>query len=125
MRPAPTFKSYQTNHDLWLRRLHRITGVGVFIFLVLHISHIWLLGFGPGPFNRLTLFYQHPVARLLQIFLFFSVLFHAVNGVRMTALDVWPGLLRYRRALTWVAAVIFLIVFIPSSLLVLMDAFGD
>jgi len=125
MRPALNSESYQADRDRWLRRLHRVTGVGVFIFLILHISHIWLLGFGPEPFNRLTLFYQHPIARLLQLFLFFSVLFHAVNGVRMAALDFWPGLLRYRRALTWIAAVIFLIVFIPSSLLVVMDAFGD
>jgi succinate dehydrogenase / fumarate reductase cytochrome b subunit len=125
MRPLLNGENRRASHEPWLRRVHRITGVGVFIFLVLHISHIWLLGFGPEPFNRLTLFYQHPIARLLQIFLFSSVLFHAVNGVRMTALDFWPGLLHYRRVLIWIAAVIFLIVFIPSSLLILMDAFGD
>jgi succinate dehydrogenase / fumarate reductase cytochrome b subunit len=106
----------------WLRLLHRITGVGIFSFLMLHILNIWLVGFGPEPFNTLIVFYRHPVARVGHIFLLFSVLFHAVNGLRIILLDFWPELGRYQRRMIWGAAVIFLAVFIPSSLLILMDA---
>jgi succinate dehydrogenase / fumarate reductase cytochrome b subunit len=107
----------------WVRSLHRVTGLGVLIFLTLHIVSIWLVGFGPEPFNTLAWLYRHPAARLLHLFLFFSVLFHAVNGVRIITLDFWPALRRYQRASIWVAAILFLAVFIPSSLLILMDAF--
>jgi succinate dehydrogenase / fumarate reductase cytochrome b subunit len=107
----------------WVRSLHRVTGLGVLTFLVLHIVSIWLAGLGPEPFNSLAWLYRHPAARLLHLFLFFSVLFHAVNGARMIILDFWPALQRRQRASIWVAAVLFLAVFIPSSLLILMDAF--
>jgi succinate dehydrogenase / fumarate reductase cytochrome b subunit len=107
----------------WVRSLHRVTGLGVLTFLVLHIVSIWLAGLGPEPFNTLAWLYRHPAARVLHLFLFFSVLFHAVNGARMIILDFWPALQRRQRASIWVAAVLFLAVFIPSSLLILMDAF--
>ena len=103
--------------------LHRVTGIGVFIFLALHIVHIWLIGFGPEPFNTLTAFLNHPLARILHIFLFFSVLFHAVNGIRVIILDFWPTLWQYRRQSVNIATGVFLLIFIPSTLLILMDAF--
>jgi len=105
----------------WL--LHRVTGVGIFIFLTLHIVHIWLIGFGPEPFNTITAFLNHPLARILHIFLFFSVLFHAINGIRVIALDFWPALWQYRRQSVNIATTVFLLIFIPSILLILMDAF--
>ena len=103
--------------------LHRVTGVGMFIFLVLHILHISLIGFGPEPFNTVTAFLNQPLARILHIFLFFSVLFHAVNGIRVIILDFWPALWQYRRQSVNIATAVFLLIFIPSALLILMDAF--
>jgi len=103
--------------------LHRVTGVGMLLFLALHILHIWLMGFGPGIFNAITAVLHHPVGRLLHIFLFFGVLFHAVNGVRMMLVDFIPALERYQRHTIFVSTFIFALVFIPSALLILMDAF--
>ena len=103
--------------------LHRITGVGVFLFLVMHIFHIWLAGFSPTTFDNLITVFTHPVFRVLNIFLFFSVLFHAINGLRVVLLDFIPALTRYRRGSLYVAAFLFFVVFIPSTLLILMDTF--
>ena len=111
------------DEERWLRRIHRVSGVGLFAFLALHIINIWLVGFGPEPFNTLAIFYRHPAARILHVFLFFGVLFHAVNGLRLIILDFWPGLWRFRRGSVWAAAVIFLLTFVPSALLILMDCF--
>lgn len=111
------------HEERWLRRIHRASGVGVFAFLALHIINIWLVGFGPEPFNTLAVLYRHPAARILHVFLFFGVLFHAVNGLRLIILDFWPGLWRFRRGSVWAAAVIFLLIFVPSALLILMDGF--
>jgi succinate dehydrogenase/fumarate reductase cytochrome b subunit len=38
--------------------LHRITGVGVFFFLALHILDIFLMSFGPGVFESLLFIYH-------------------------------------------------------------------
>ena len=119
----PINSTAPTGEKRWLQRLHGITGVGVFTFLVIHIINIWLVGLGPEPFNTLTIFYRHPAARLVHLFLFFCLLFHAINGIRLIVLDFWPALWQRRRASIWVAAILFLLIFIPGSLLILMDAF--
>jgi succinate dehydrogenase / fumarate reductase cytochrome b subunit len=105
----------------WL--LHRLTGVGIFIFLGLHILHIWSAGFGPEFFNTVMAYVNHPAVRILHLFLFFSVLFHAVNGVRTIVVDVLPRSGRAERHSIQVATVLFLLIFIPSALLMLMDAY--
>lgn len=103
--------------------LHRVTGAGMFLFLALHIVHIGLMSRGPEPFNTLTQIFNQPAGRILHLFLFFSVLFHAVNGTRLILLDFVPALQRYRRASVYVAWFVFAAAFIPSALLLLMDAF--
>lgn len=103
--------------------LHRVSGVGLFLFLALHIGHIWLMGLGPDTFDAVTVVLQQPAARLLHLFLFFGVLFHAINGLRLILLDFIPPLERFQRHSIYVAVFVFALVFIPSSLLVLMDTF--
>ena len=105
------------------RWLHRVTGVGVFLFLVLHIFHIWLAGFSPTTFDALMKVFNQPAIRALHLFLFFSVLFHAISGLRVVLLDFIPGLDRYQRGSVYVATFLFFVVFIPSTLLMLMDTF--
>jgi succinate dehydrogenase / fumarate reductase cytochrome b subunit len=103
--------------------LHRLTGVGVLLFLALHIVHIWLMALGPDVFDAVTAFLRQPLARVLHIFLFFSVLFHAANGLRVTLLDFIPPLEKFRRESIYITAFVVALVFIPSMLLVLMDGF--
>ncbi len=115
--------AYKGREGQWAWVLHRITGIGLFAFLTLHIFDIWLVGFGPEPFNSLALFYHHPLARIGHVFLFFCVLFHAVNGLRLIILDVWPRLWLHQRKSVWIATGIFFILFIPSALLILLDTY--
>ena len=73
--------------------LHRVTGVGVFLFLALHIIDIFLMAFGPDTFEALLFIYHQWIFRLLIIFgLYFSLLYHALNGLRVTLIDFWPRL---------------------------------
>lgn len=114
---------YQGREGQWAWVLHRVTGMGIFAFLVLHIFDIFLIGFGPEPFNTLAVIYHLPLARIGHIFLFFCVLYHAVNGVRIIILDFWPHLWVHQKQSIWWAAVIFLILFLPSMVYILYDTF--
>ena len=42
-----------------------------------------------------------------QLFIVFSVLFHALNGMRIIILDLWPKMVEYQRELTWLQWLIF------------------
>ncbi len=101
--------------------LHRVTGIGIFSFLMLHIVDIFLIGFDPVVFDTLAVIYHHPIMRAGHIFLFFCVLFHAVNGMRVVILDLFPVLWRYQKQSVIWSTVVFGLLFIPSTLLIIYD----
>lgn len=105
----------------WL--LHRASGIGVLLFLLLHIFDIFLLGFGPEVFNELLIFYTAWWARILEVFLLFGLLFHAVNGARIIVQDFWPKLWRYERQMVLAELVIFVPVFIWGAVMFLLPLF--
>ncbi len=112
---------YQGREGQWAWLLHRVTGIGVFLFLALHIFDIFLMAFGPEVFNELLFIYHQPWARIGHIFLFFGVLFHALNGIRVTILDFWPSMWRYQRQAVWVQVVVFLLLFVPSTIAIIIS----
>ena len=107
---------YRGREGQWSWILHRLTGLGIFLFLALHILDIYLILLGPEPFNTLATIYHHPVARVGHIFLFFSLLWHAFNGARITILDFMPHLWKYQRQAVQIQVVVFLAVFVPSTI---------
>jgi succinate dehydrogenase / fumarate reductase cytochrome b subunit len=100
---------------MWLWILHRVTGVGVLLFLLVHIIDTAFLGWGPKLYNHVMRLYTHPLFRAGEIFLFASVLYHALNGLRVILIDFWPEATRFRRELSWVVALAFLVVFVPVA----------
>lgn len=114
---------YRGHEGQWAWILHRAAGVGVFVFLAIHIFDIFLVGFGPEPFNTLAVIYHHPLSRIGHIFLFFGVLFHAINGIRIIIMDFWPRLWKYQKQSFWVVVVIVLAIFVPSTIAIIIDAF--
>ena len=78
-----------------------------------------LLGGQVGVF--LNTIYEH---WLFQIFIFFCVLFHAINGLRITALDLFPKLLDYSRDVLWVELAVFIPLFALSVFVIMSTALG-
>jgi succinate dehydrogenase / fumarate reductase cytochrome b subunit len=106
----------------WL--LHRITGIGVFLFLLLHIVDIFLMSFGPGVFDAVLFIYHQFLFKLLIVFgLYLGVLYHALNGIRVVLIDFFPPLARYQAQLWRVQLVIFALAYIPSAILMLSAMF--
>ncbi len=116
--------SYRGGTGMLLWGLHRLAGVGILLFLALHIVDIFLLAFGPEVFNELLVIYHHPVARVMEVFLLFAVLFHALNGLRIIIQDFWPGTMLAQRKLVVAELVVFLIVFLPSAWIMIRPLFG-
>jgi succinate dehydrogenase / fumarate reductase cytochrome b subunit len=104
--------------------LHRVTGLGVFLFLALHIFDVFLVAFGPEIFDRFLFFYHQFLFKLLIIFgLYLGVLYHALNGVRVVLIDFWPAMARHQAVLWRIQMVIFLLAYIPSAALMLSQMF--
>jgi succinate dehydrogenase / fumarate reductase cytochrome b subunit len=107
---------------LWL--LHRVTGLGVLLFLALHIVDIFLLGFGEEVFNKLLFLYRAPWARVLEVFLLFGVTFHAMNGLRIIIQDALPRHWLHQRRLVAIEVVLFLVVFLPAAWILVAGFIG-
>ena len=104
--------------------LHRITGVGVFLFLAMHIANVFTMIFPSDVFNSLAALYHSVPFKLLSIFgLYFGLLYHALNGVRVIIVDFWPGAGKYQVPLWRVQLVIFAFIFVPSAAIMLARMF--
>ena len=55
---------------------------------------------------------------------FFCVLFHAINGLRITILDLWPKLLDHSREATWVEWAVFIPVYVFAVFVITTTALG-
>ena len=98
--------------------LHRIGGLGMAIFITIHILASFLGGKGGAFVNNI---YENWA---FQIFIFFCVLFHAINGLRITILDLFPKLLEHHREAIWIEWAVFLPIYGISVLVIINTALG-
>ena len=98
--------------------LHRIGGIGMAVFITMHILASFLGGGIGGFLNNM---YEH---WLFQIFIFFCVLFHAINGLRITIIDLFPGLLVHQREAIWVEWAVFIPIFAIAVFVIIRTAGG-
>jgi succinate dehydrogenase / fumarate reductase, cytochrome b subunit len=98
--------------------LHRIGGIGMAVFITMHILASFLGGSIGGFLNNV---YEH---WLFQIFIFFCVLFHAINGLRITIVDLFPKLLVHQREAIWVEWAVFIPLFAIAVYVIISTAGG-
>ena len=113
------YLTYRGKQGQWAWMLHRITGLGVLLFLLIHIADIALIGWGPQVFDKLLFIYRQTPFRLGEVGLAGAVLYHALNGIRITIIDFWPAATRVHKRLVYAVVVIFSIVFIPTAIYML------
>ncbi len=106
--------------------LHRFAGVSVFFFLALHIIDIFLMAFGPEVFDTLLFFYHKWFFKLAIVFgLYPGVVYHGLNGIRVILIDFWPDLGKKQAMLFRGQIVVFLVIYIPSAVIMLIKMFGS
>jgi len=113
------YRGYRPPPGMISWALHRVTGLGVLLFLLLHIVDIFLVNYGPDVFNELLFLYRHPVFRIGEIVLVAGLYYHAANGVRIILIDFWPQAYRYERQLFYGVVAVFLLAFIPTAILMI------
>ena len=99
---------YKGRSGQWAFIGHRVSGVLVFLFLLLHIVDVSLVNISAELYDEVHQLYGNVVLRLFEVGLLFALLFHSLNGLRIVALDFFPGAVRRERRL--LSAVVFLTV---------------
>jgi len=60
--------------------------------------------------------YKNPVVGLMEVGLVGAVLFHALNGLRIIAVDFWSKGPKYQRLMFWVVVGGFVVLFVPFAI---------
>ena len=109
---------YKGQGPMWTFVLHRVGGLGMGIFITTHILSSFVGGDVGGFFNDV---YQNWA---FQVFIFFCVLFHAINGLRITILDLFPKLLPHLREAIWVERAVFVPVYLLAVYVIITTGLG-
>jgi succinate dehydrogenase / fumarate reductase, cytochrome b subunit len=98
---------------------HRASGLGVLLFLFLHIVETSTVLLGPEVYDFTQTFYKNLPAKIGEVVLMAALVYHALNGIRVIAMDFWPGLTVYYRPLTYGVIVATVIAMVPLGLIMI------
>jgi succinate dehydrogenase / fumarate reductase cytochrome b subunit len=101
----------------WSWVLHRITGLGVVLFFVLHVIDTSWSVFYPELYVKAIAVYQTPLFTIGEFLLIAAVVYHAINGLRIAYLDARPHLWRYQQRAAWIVLITAFIICIPVFIL--------
>ena len=110
---------YRGGEGMLAWAFHRISGVAIWAFLVLHVIDIYLVGAAPDAYDTLLVIYATPIGIVLEWLLGAAVLYHALNGLRIIIMDFWPALTRFHRQLWYLVWVVFVAVGLPVAWIIL------
>ncbi|WP_268234854.1 succinate dehydrogenase, cytochrome b556 subunit [Nesterenkonia alkaliphila] len=114
---------YKGREGMWSWVGHRITGVGIFFFLLVHVLDTSLVRVSPEAYNAVIGAYKHPIMILGEIGLVGAIVFHAFNGLRIILVDFWKQGTRYHRQMLWAVLTLWLVTMVAFSVRHLMIFF--
>ncbi|MEK6256524.1 MAG: succinate dehydrogenase, cytochrome b556 subunit [Chloroflexota bacterium] len=98
--------------------LHRLTGLGTLLFLIIHIVETSTVHFFPEIYMEAIALYQSTPFMLGEIGLVFAVIYHGVNGFRIIYADMvkpsaW-SISRERKSARW-TLIISVLLWLPAA----------
>ncbi|GGT89834.1 succinate dehydrogenase, cytochrome b556 subunit [Streptomyces lateritius] len=93
---------------------HRVTGVLIFFFLFVHVLDTALVRVSPEAYDDVVATYKTPIVALLEYGLVAAILFHALNGLRVIAVDFWSKGPRYQKQMLWTVMGIWVVLMAGS-----------
>lgn len=115
---------YRGREGMWSWVLHRITGVAIFFFLLVHILDTALVKVSPEAYDAVIGAYKTPIMGLGEIALVGAIGYHALNGLRIILIDFWSKGAKYQKTMFWTVIVLWVVLmagFVPRQL---MHIFG-
>jgi succinate dehydrogenase / fumarate reductase, cytochrome b subunit len=95
--------------------LHRLTGLGVLLFLAIHILDTATVYFFPSLYEHAIAIYRTTIFGIAEIGLVFAVLYHGANGIRIAVFDWFPKLwtIERQRRIAVLTLIFTIIIWLP------------
>ncbi|MCE1165242.1 MAG: succinate dehydrogenase, cytochrome b556 subunit [Bacteroidetes bacterium] len=94
--------NYRKHTGSWAWILHRITGLGLTLYIMIHIIALTGLLKGETAFNEEMALFKSPIFLFGEWLLGALVMFHSLNGVRIALVDFGNGARFHKEILTFV-----------------------
>jgi succinate dehydrogenase / fumarate reductase cytochrome b subunit len=118
-------KLYKGDIGAFMWVLHRITGVLILVFLFAHVVDTATIMWGPDVYNEVVGLYKNTfVLIFFEVPLVGAVIFHALNGLRIIAIDLTAWGVRTQRQLAWGVFSLTALLFVPSAYMMLRHLVG-
>lgn len=122
---------YRGGIGQWSWLLHRVTGVGILIFLIIHVIDTFFVVFNPALYDHTVAIYggvfngeyYWPLRwafRVSELGLMACVVFHAINGVRVVLFDFWNEGCKYQKESFTAVMLVFLALMLPAAVVVIL-----
>ncbi len=122
---TPRGTLYRGNEGMWSWVLHRITGVVLFFFLLVHVLDTGLVRISPAAYDVVIETYKNPVVGLAEVGLVGAFLFHSLNGLRVILVDFWRNGPRYHKHMLYGVIGLWVILMVPFTVRHLGFVFGE
>jgi succinate dehydrogenase / fumarate reductase cytochrome b subunit len=100
--------------------LRRLAGLGVVLFLLIHIADTATVYFAPAAYAFFVALYKNPLYGLGEVALAGGVIYHAMSGLVIIILDFWPALWQWRARASLIVWALFLLLFVPIGSVMLV-----
>lgn len=104
--------------------LHRATGLGIIAFLLVHILDILLIGLGRDVYDHTVEFYGRAFIVPMEVALVGAVIYHGLNGLRITLIDFWEVGVHKQRVMYYAALIGAVILTLPSLIVIFQHEFS-
>jgi succinate dehydrogenase cytochrome b556 subunit len=108
---------YRGKIGQWSWVFHRLSGVGIVLFLVLHVIDTSWAAFYPDQYAQAIREYQSPLFTIGEFALVAAVVYHAFNGLRIVYFDYNPQLWHLQQRAATIVFALTAIVLIPVFIL--------
>ncbi len=104
--------------------LHRATGLGIIAFLLVHILDILLIGLGRDVYDHTVAFYGDLFVIPMEVALVGAVIYHGLNGIRITLIDFWEVGVHKQRVMYYAALGGAVLLTLPSLFIIFQHEFS-
>lgn len=112
--PTKRFQSYRIRTGMLAWMFHRISGVALVGYLIIHVWGLKALT-DPAAFNALIAKYHQPIYKIGEVALLGAVVYHAMNGLRIVLIDFLGWSPKQKR--------LFFTLFAVSALLIILGGY--
>ncbi|MGC5413005.1 succinate dehydrogenase, cytochrome b556 subunit, partial [Streptomyces sp. DT225] len=85
-----------------------------FFFLFVHVLDTALVRVSPEAYDDVVSTYKTPIVALLEYGLVAAILFHALNGLRIVAVDFWAKGPRVQKQMLWAVLGIWIVLMLGA-----------